>query len=74
MLAQENATKAKGGRTAENKPGKNQDLWQRLDAATAPHRIDWRWVKGHAGDPGNEMADRLANEGLEAHRRTGAAV
>jgi ribonuclease HI len=66
--------KAKGWRTADNKPVKNQDLWQRLDAATAPHRIDWRWVKGHAGDPGNEMADRLANEGLEAHRRAGTAA
>jgi len=59
--------KARGWRTADKKPVKNQDLWQRLDSAAARHRIDWRWVKGHAGDPGNEAADRLANEGLEAH-------
>ena len=59
--------KARGWRTADKKPVKNRDLWQRLDTAAARHRIDWRWVKGHAGDPGNEAADRLANEGLEAH-------
>ncbi|MEC9362043.1 MAG: ribonuclease HI [Sinimarinibacterium flocculans] len=55
--------KARGWRTADRKPVKNQDLWQALDAAAARHRIDWRWVKGHSGDPGNEAADRLANEG-----------
>ena len=54
-------------RTADRKPVKNQDLWQRLDAAAARHRIDWRWVKGHSGDPGNERADALANQGLEEH-------
>ncbi len=59
--------KARGWRTADRKPVKNQDLWQRLDAAAARHQIDWRWVKGHAGDPGNEAADRLANQGLETH-------
>lgn len=58
--------KARGWRTASRQPVKNQDLWERLDRACAPHRIDWRWVKGHAGDPGNEAADTLANEGLEA--------
>jgi ribonuclease HI len=57
--------KAKGWRTADKKPVKNQDLWQRLDAAAAVHEVDWRWVKGHAGDPGNEAADRLANLGLD---------
>lgn len=57
--------KAKGWRTADKKPVKNQDLWQRLDAAAAKHQVDWRWVKGHAGDPGNEAADRLANLGLD---------
>jgi ribonuclease HI len=57
--------KAKGWRTADKKPVKNQDLWQRLDAAAAAHEVDWRWVKGHAGDPGNEAADRLANLGLD---------
>ncbi len=61
--------KARGWRTADKKPVKNQDLWQRLDAAASRHQVDWRWVKGHAGDPGNEAADRLANEGLEAHQR-----
>ncbi|HET8880685.1 MAG TPA: ribonuclease HI [Solimonas sp.] len=56
--------KARGWRTADRKPVKNQDLWQALDAAAQRHRIDWRWVKGHNGDPGNEQADRLANEGV----------
>ncbi|SFF43574.1 ribonuclease HI [Fontimonas thermophila] len=55
--------KARGWRTADNKPVKNQDLWMRLDAAAARHVVEWRWVKGHAGHPGNEEADRLANEG-----------
>ncbi len=59
--------RARGWLTAARKPVKNQDLWQRLDAAAARHRIDWRWVKGHAGHPGNEAADRLANQGLEQH-------
>ncbi|MDR3416202.1 MAG: ribonuclease HI [Nevskia sp.] len=61
------AWKARGWRTADKKPVKNQDLWQRLDAAASRHTVDWHWVKGHAGDPGNEAADRLANQGLEAH-------
>jgi ribonuclease HI len=56
--------KARGWRTADNKPVKNQDLWQALDAAAQRHQIDWRWVKGHNGDPGNHAADRLANEGV----------
>ena len=58
--------KARGWRTADRKPVKNQDLWQRLDAAVQRHEIQWQWVKGHAGNPGNEAADRLANEGVEA--------
>lgn len=58
--------KARGWRTASKEPVKNQDLWQRLDAAASRHRIDWKWVKGHNGDPGNEEADRLANEGVAA--------
>ena len=66
--------KRRNWRTADNKPVKNQDLWQRLDAAAARHQVDWRWVKGHAGDPGNEMADQLANEGLETHRRVGSTA
>ncbi|GAC1621744.1 MAG: ribonuclease HI [Nevskia sp.] len=59
--------KKRGWKTADKKPVKNQDLWLRLDAAAARHAVDWRWVKGHAGDPGNEAADRLANRGLEEH-------
>jgi ribonuclease HI len=55
--------KKRGWKTADNKPVKNIDLWQRLDALAALHRIDWQWVKGHAGDPGNERADALANRG-----------
>jgi len=59
--------KAKGWKTASKQPVKNVDLWQRLDAlvASSGHSIDWRWVKGHAGDPGNERADALANKGVE---------
>ena len=59
--------KAKGWRTAAKQPVKNADLWQKLDAlvANSGHQIDWRWVKGHAGDPGNERADALANLGVE---------
>ncbi len=52
--------------TADKKPVKNQDLWQRLEAAAARHKIAWHWVKGHSGDPGNELADALANEGVES--------
>jgi ribonuclease HI len=52
--------KRNGWRTAAKKPVANADLWQRLDAAAARHNIDWRWVKGHAGDVDNERADRLA--------------
>ncbi len=57
--------KRKGWKTASKKPVKNVDLWQRLDAARGRHQVDWRWVKGHAGDEGNEMADTLANQGIE---------
>ena len=57
--------KRRGWRTAANQPVKNVDLWQRLDALTQPHQIDWRWVKGHAGHEGNERADALANRGVE---------
>lgn len=58
--------KARGWKTASRKPVKNQDLWQALDAACQRHQIHWHWVKGHAGDPGNEEADRLANLGVDA--------
>ena len=59
--------KAKGWRTASKQPVKNVDLWQRMDelVATGGHTIDWRWVRGHNGDPGNERADVLANRGVE---------
>lgn len=58
--------KARGWRTADKKPVKNVELWQTLDALVAQggHRIAWHWVKGHAGDPGNERADALANLGV----------
>ena len=58
--------KAKGWKTASRQPVKNADLWQRLDAlvANGGHSIEWKWVKGHAGDPGNERADALANRGV----------
>jgi ribonuclease HI len=58
--------KQRGWKTADRKPVKNVDLWQALDAATQPHRIDWRWVKGHAGNEGNEAADLLANAAIDA--------
>jgi ribonuclease HI len=51
-----------GWRTSSRQPVKNADLWQELLTAIEPHRIDWVWVKGHAGDPDNERADRLASE------------
>ena len=59
--------KAKGWKTAAKQPVKNVDLWQQLDALVngGSHHIEWRWVKGHAGDPGNERADALANLGVE---------
>ena len=59
--------KRKGWKTADNKPVKNADLWQQLDALVhnSPHQIHWEWVKGHAGNPGNEKADELANRGVE---------
>ncbi len=57
--------KKRGWKTASRKPVKNQDLWQALDAETERHSIRWVWVKGHAGDPGNELADELANRGID---------
>jgi ribonuclease HI len=60
--------KARGWKTADRKPVKNQDLWERLDALAAGHKIEWRWVKGHSGVPGNERVDRLANEAIDAMR------
>ena len=58
------AWKRNAWRTADNKPVKNVDLWQRLDAAQARHRVEWRWIKGHAGHAENERADALARAGM----------
>ena len=60
--------KQRGWRTADKKPVKNADLWQRMDEEVAKHTITWKWVKGHAGDPGNERADLLANRGVDEAR------
>mgnify|MGYP001822191199 CR=1 FL=1 len=57
--------KARGWKTAAKKPVKNEDLWRRLDDATARHDVTWEWVKGHAGHPENEKADELARAGME---------
>ena len=57
--------KARGWKTAARKPVKNDDLWRQLDHLAADHDIDWRWVKGHSGDPGNELADSLANTAID---------
>jgi ribonuclease HI len=59
------AWKARGWRTAARKPVKNQDLWLRLDELAAGHDIEWHWVPGHAGVPGNERVDRLANAAID---------
>jgi ribonuclease HI len=58
--------KLRGWRTADRKPVKNQDLWQRLDELAAAHTIEWQWVKGHSGVPGNERVDLLANQAIDA--------
>ncbi|MBJ90304.1 MAG: ribonuclease HI [Woeseia sp.] len=57
--------KVRGWKTAAKKPVKNQDLWQALDEAIALHEIEWKWVRGHSGVPGNEEADALANQGID---------
>jgi ribonuclease HI len=64
--------RARGWKTADRKPVKNQDLWQALEAAAAAHQVDWRWVRGHDGNPGNEVADRLANQGIDELAAGGA--
>lgn len=58
--------KRNGWKTAARKPVKNDDLWRRLDDAVARHQVSWHWVKGHAGHPGNERADDLANRGIDS--------
>jgi ribonuclease HI len=57
--------KRRNWRTADRKPVKNQDLWQRLDVLAAAHDVEWHWVRGHAGHPENERADALANRGID---------
>nr|WP_294810757.1 ribonuclease HI [uncultured Sphingomonas sp.] len=57
-----------GWRTSDKKPVKNADLWQELLAASKPHRVEWVWVKGHAGHPDNERADKLASDAALAQR------
>lgn len=57
--------KKRGWKTAAKKPVKNVDLWQRLDKALEPHQVEWEWVRGHTGHPENEMADQLANRGID---------
>jgi ribonuclease HI len=59
--------KKNGWKTAARKPVKNVDLWQALDKEVSRHSINWHWVKGHSGDPGNEMADLLANQAIDQH-------
>ena len=60
------AWKARDWRTADKKPVKNRDLWEQLDAVAARHDVEWRWVKGHSGVPGNERVDALANAAIDA--------
>ncbi|MCG7992501.1 MAG: ribonuclease HI [Candidatus Thiodiazotropha lotti] len=57
--------KKNGWKTAARKAVKNADLWQSLDCEVKKHQVDWHWVKGHAGHPGNELADQLANKGIQ---------
>ena len=60
--------KKNGWKTADRKPVKNVDLWQRLDAAQARHKVTWAWIKGHAGHPENERADELARAGMAPYK------
>jgi ribonuclease HI len=61
--------KRRGWRTADKKPVKNADLWRRLDELARGHEVEWHWVKGHAGHPGNERADALANKGIDEMKK-----
>ena len=61
--------KKRGWITADKKPVKNVELWQKLDGLVNQHQVSWHWVRGHTGDPGNERADQLANRGVETVRR-----
>ena len=60
--------KRNGWKTSARKPVKNEDLWRRLDEAIGRHTVEWRWVKGHAGHPGNERADELARQGMAPYK------
>ena len=60
--------KRRGWKTANKKPVKNVDLWQRLETAMAPHRVDWRWVRGHDGHEENERVDNIARREADARR------
>ena len=64
-----NGWKRNGWKTADKKPVKNVDLWQRLDEATKRHQVTWHWVKGHAGNEMNERADELARQGMAPFKR-----
>jgi ribonuclease HI len=69
------AWKKNGWRTADRKPVKNVDLWRRLDELAREHEVEWLWVRGHEGNPGNERADELANQGVaEVARQTGVVI
>jgi ribonuclease HI len=59
------AWKRRGWKTADRKPVKNQDLWERLEKATHRHKVHWHWIKGHSGHPENERADALANRAID---------
>jgi ribonuclease HI len=63
--------KAKGWRNAARQPVKNADLWQALEAESLRHEVDWRWIKGHAGHEGNEIADQLANQAIDEMLKPG---
>ncbi|MFP1643808.1 ribonuclease HI [Pontitalea aquivivens] len=63
--------KKNGWKTADRKPVKNVDLWQRLDEAQRRHRVTWKWIKGHAGHPENERADELARTGMAPYKGSG---
>ncbi len=64
--------KKRGWKTAARKPVKNEDLWRRLDEVASAHEVDWRWVRGHTGHRENEIADQLANQGIDEMLGQGA--
>ncbi|HEB86118.1 MAG TPA: hypothetical protein ENI68_03755 [Gammaproteobacteria bacterium] len=68
LWAQNPCPPYKAWKTAARKPVKNIDLWQRLDAAVQQHQVEWKWVKGHSGHAENEIADELANQGIDKLR------